>query len=336
MRHSRLLLVSVLTAAVALVAAACSTSDSVATPSSNACTITLAPVATVVSAVGASGTLTVTTGAPSCAWTAVSSASYLTASPATGAGSGSISYTMTSNQGAPRSASISVNGVVANFTQDAPQAPGQCAIALSRSTGIANSGGGDVSVDVTGAAACGWKATSNASFLTIKSGASGSGNGTVVITAAQNQGRARSGTVTIGGLTFTVTQDDGITASFQLFDPGQSIGAVTECRFRGATGSTTTCTLTSTSATQGPKAIVSYAWTIQYTYVTVKVLTPTSALPSVAIADQCGQASSTDDGVAQPLGVTLTVTDSGGNTATATSGTGSQPALSVRLFTCGN
>ena len=275
------------------------------------------------------------TAGTGCAWTAVSSAAFLTVSPASGTGNGSVSYTMTSNQGAPRSASITIGTTVTNFTQDAPQAPGQCAITLSASTKAANSGGGDVSVDVVGASSCGWKATSNASFLTVKSGASGSGNGTVVITAAQNTGRARTGTVTIGGLTFTVTQDDGITASFQLLDPGQTIGAVTECRFRGATGSTTTCTLQSTSTTQGPKAIVTYAWTIQYTYVTVKVLTPTSTVPTVALADQCGQASATDDGVAQPLSVSLTVTDSGGNTATATAGSGSQPALTVRLFNCG-
>jgi hypothetical protein len=34
--------------------------------------------------------------------------------------------------------------------------------------------------------------------------------------------------------------------------------------------------------------------------------------------------------------VILTITDSNGNTATVTSGTGSQPPLFVRLFTCGS
>src|SRR5213078_3199655 len=153
---------------------------------------------------------------------------------------------------------------------DSPQAPASCSITLLSPTARANSGGGDVQVDVVGAAACGWKATSNASFLTIKSGASGSGNGSVVITAAQNTGKARSGTVTVGGLTFTVTQDDGIVASFQMTDPGQTIGPVNECRFRSANGTATTCTLTSTSVTAGPRAIVTYEWNILYTYGTVK------------------------------------------------------------------
>ena len=115
-----------------------------------------------------------------------------------------------------------------------------------------------------------------------------------------------------------------------------TIGSVNECRFRGATSNNpTTCTLTSTSFTGGSKAIVSYTWVIQYTYVTVKTITATSTFPSTAFADTCGQASSTDDGVAQPLSVSLSITDSAGNTASASSGSGSQPALTVRLFTCG-
>ena len=57
--------------------------------------------------------------------------------------------------------------------------------------------------------------------------------------------------------------------------------------------------------------------------------------PQLSFTDLCGQTSSTADGVAQPLSATLTVTDSAGNSATASAGSGSQPALAVRLFTCG-
>jgi hypothetical protein len=40
----------------------------------------------------------------------------------------------------------------------------------------------------------------------VTAGASGTGNGTVSFTVAANTGAARSGTLTIGGQTFTVTQ----------------------------------------------------------------------------------------------------------------------------------
>ena len=135
----------------------------------------------------------------------------------------------------------------------------------------------------------------------------------------------------------TVNQaGSGVIASFNLLDPSVSASPATECQFRNVAvpPQPTTCTLTSTSFTLGTLPIVAYQWTVQYTYVTVKVLTGTN--PQISFTDTCGQFSSTTDGVAQPLSVTLTVTDSAGNTATATSGTGSQPALAVRLFACGS
>ena len=62
-----------------------------------------------------------------------------------------------------------------------------------------------MSVSTTGG--CGWTATSNATWLTVTSGASGSGNGTVTFAVAENQsGLERIGMLTIAGETFTVRQ----------------------------------------------------------------------------------------------------------------------------------
>ena len=67
-------------------------------------------------------------------------------------------------------------------------------------------GGGQVAVSGSSS----WTAVSNASWISITSGASGTGNGTVIFTVAANSevlGNAqRTGTLTIGALTFTVTQ----------------------------------------------------------------------------------------------------------------------------------
>jgi ABC-type histidine transport system ATPase subunit len=55
---------------------------------------------------------------------------------------------------------------------------------------------------------CSWTAVSSASWITISSGASGSGNGTVLYTVAANTLRdPRTGTLTVGGQTLSVTQD---------------------------------------------------------------------------------------------------------------------------------
>jgi len=103
---------------------------------------------------------------------------------------------------------------------------------------------------------------------------------------------------------------------------------------QGATSlSTTTCTLRSTSIALGTNTIVSQSWTVSYTYDGPKPSGGTA--PTLSFTDTCGLLGSTDDGIAQPLSVTLTVTDPNGQTATATAGSGSQPPLFVRLYTCG-
>ncbi|MBZ5555371.1 MAG: DUF11 domain-containing protein [Acidobacteriia bacterium] len=67
--------------------------------------------------------------------------------------------------------------------------------------------GGTGVVKVTFAGSCNWTATSNDSFLTIEGTGGGSGNGEVHFTVAPNTGNnLRSGTMSIAGFTFTVTQ----------------------------------------------------------------------------------------------------------------------------------
>ncbi|MBN9656603.1 MAG: hypothetical protein J0H49_00410, partial [Acidobacteria bacterium] len=67
--------------------------------------------------------------------------------------------------------------------------------------------GGAVDVTVTATSGCLWQASSNATWLNVGVGGVTSGSGTVTIQAAPNlQTAIRTGTVTIAGLTYTVTQ----------------------------------------------------------------------------------------------------------------------------------
>src|SRR6185436_4328989 len=56
--------------------------------------------------------------------------------------------------------------------------PNNCSFSLSTTTITTTSTGGTSTVNVTTPGTCSWTATSNASFITITSGASGTGNGT--------------------------------------------------------------------------------------------------------------------------------------------------------------
>ena len=59
---------------------------------------------------------------------------------------------------------------------------------------------------MTAGAGCAWTASSNNPWITVTSGSSGSGAGTVGYSVASNSGSARTGTITIAGQTFTVSQ----------------------------------------------------------------------------------------------------------------------------------
>jgi hypothetical protein len=209
-----------------------------------------------------------------------------------------------------------------------------CAFVVSPTTAAVGSSGGTVTLSVTAGATCAWTATSNSSFITVTSGASGTGNGTVTATVAAGAGVSRTGSVTVAGLTVTITQDAGagIAASFRMLDPATSSSVTTECRINSAAGST--CRLESTSFPLGTNGLSSYSWRVQWTDGDVVTRTQDGAASTFSFSWTCGGPASTTDGAAQPLAVTLTVTDTNGNTATVSSGSGSQPPLFIRLFTC--
>ena len=209
-----------------------------------------------------------------------------------------------------------------------------CSFTVSPAAASISNAGGAVAITVTAGSTCSWTATSNAAFITVNT-ASGTGNGTVTATVAAGNGPARSGTVTIAGQTVTITQAAGapIFAAFRMFDRATQSNETTECRITSATGGT--CTLESTSFPLSTNALVSYAWTVQWTDGTVITRTQDSTSPTFSFTHTCGGVDSTVDGMPpRPLSVTLTVTDTQSNTVTVTSGSGSQPPLFIRLFTC--
>jgi hypothetical protein len=83
--------------------------------------------------------------------------------------------------------------------------PGNCSFSIFPTGRSFPASGGEASVSVIAPDGCAWTAVSNVGWITILSGASGSGNGTVIYSVASTS-RPRSGTMTIAGQTFTVRQ----------------------------------------------------------------------------------------------------------------------------------
>jgi uncharacterized repeat protein (TIGR01451 family)/CSLREA domain-containing protein len=88
---------------------------------------------------------------------------------------------------------------------------------------VFSSAGGTGQVGLTLPSGCGWTAASNAGFVTISGNSSGTGNGIVAYVVAENTSAgSRTGTMTIAGQTFTVTQS-GTGCAYSISPPNASI-----------------------------------------------------------------------------------------------------------------
>ena len=66
--------------------------------------------------------------------------------------------------------------------------------------------GGTGIIRVTSGSGCVWQASCSASWISITAGASGTGPGNIQYTIANNTGAQRTGTVTVAGQTYLITQ----------------------------------------------------------------------------------------------------------------------------------
>jgi hypothetical protein len=113
--------------------------------------------------------------------------------------------------------------VVDSVVVDVQIAQQSCSYALSPTNQSFNASANVGGFSVTTQSGCAWTATSNAPWISITSGANGSGNGTVGYSiSANNTGAQRAGTISVGGQTFNITQT---ACTFALSPPSQNFGA---------------------------------------------------------------------------------------------------------------
>jgi hypothetical protein len=174
------------------------------TESGISCTYSISPGSTSLGSGGGPGTVTVT--APSaCTWTAASNSGFLSVtSGASGTGTGTVGYLAAANTGlSGETGTLTVAGQTFTVTESGIT----CTYSISPGSASEPSGGGTGTVSVTAPTGCSWSAASNTSWLSVTSGAGGSGNGTVAYSAAANLDLAsQTGTLTIAAQTFTVTE----------------------------------------------------------------------------------------------------------------------------------
>lgn len=157
------------------------------------------------------GIIRVTT-ADNCEWNAHSEVSWIRITAvrnANGKGSGAVDYLVLANPDpAVRSGRVITAAQATNVTQAAGVS---CAVTLSPTAARVGPGSGSSTVLINSVTpTCAWTAKSNDSWLKITGAASGAGPGRVAFTYDTNATTsARNATMTINGLTFTLTQDAG-------------------------------------------------------------------------------------------------------------------------------
>jgi hypothetical protein len=221
------------------------------------CAFALAPTSVDIPAVGGDATTSVTTTA-GCAWTAVSNnPDWITvAAGSSGTGPGTVRVTATANAGAERSGTVTIGGQTLTVRQVAP-----CSFGITPTSQNISAVGGSGTIAVTAGGGCAWTASSNnTDWLTITAGATGTGSGSVTFSAAGNTGPLRTGTLTIAGQTFTLTQDAPCTFSLnpqtQTLTAAGGSGSVTvttgaACSWTAVSNNTDWLTVTSGSPTVG-------------------------------------------------------------------------------------
>ncbi|MBL8214364.1 MAG: BACON domain-containing protein, partial [Bryobacterales bacterium] len=203
----------------------------------NPCTYSINPTNLSALAGQTTSTIVVQTQ-PACPWTAVLTQDWLsfTVNNApvrfySGSGPGSLNVVAETYAGnVARTANFTVAGISLTLTQSPPTPINVSPLSISSPATGTNAG---ILVASTGAA---WNAVSNVPWITILSGGNFStGSGIVGIRVDPNGGEPRTGTITVGTRTVTVTQASGTLLSGMRFVP------VTPCRVadtRGATGET--------------------------------------------------------------------------------------------------
>jgi uncharacterized protein DUF4082/Big-like domain-containing protein/N,N-dimethylformamidase beta subunit-like protein/purple acid phosphatase-like protein/all-beta uncharacterized protein/BACON domain-containing protein len=184
------------------------------------CAYVLSPPAADIGAAAASRSVGVTTSSD-CGWDASSQAAWITITGgATASGSGNVSYGVAANPSSiPRVGTITLAGQTFTVTQ----AGVACTFSLSTSSANPSSAGGPGGFIVNAVPGCNWTATSNNGWITLTGNASGTGDGSVTFSVAPYTNSAtRSGTISVGGRTFTVNQT-GVACAFTLSAASQPV-----------------------------------------------------------------------------------------------------------------
>lgn len=199
---------------------------------------------------GGSGTIQVTSSADDCPWEASSSVAWIViTSGQSGNGNGIVTYQVTANTTvAQRQGAITISGQSHTVTQGANVVDCAAQTQISTTGNTFDSESGTGNFQVTTPDSCTWTAASSETWVHITAGASGSGNGTVSYRIdANTTTTARTGTITVGEQTYTITQQSFDCNAAISIDPTNASFGMEGDRTHFSVYAPATCSWTATS-----------------------------------------------------------------------------------------
>ena len=168
------------------------------------CTYSLGAAGASTDATAQSLSVMLSASANTCSWTVTSDSNWLVVTSGTpGTGSQTVTYTVGANpSSSARTGTLTIAGLAYTVTQSAAA----CTYSVAAGTLQPAASGFSGSISVTAPTGCAWAASSAAAWITVVSGAHGSGTGTVAFIVAANTGAARRGLLNVAGYTFVITE----------------------------------------------------------------------------------------------------------------------------------
>ena len=124
-----------------------------------------------------------------------------------GTGTGQVTYLVAASTAAARTGTVKVAGQTFTVNQAAAPAPPACTVVVKPLSLEVSADEQKAKVDVDTTMGCAWTATSGVRWITIESGATGSGRGEVHFLIDENKpAMPRTGTLTVASQTVTVVQ----------------------------------------------------------------------------------------------------------------------------------
>jgi uncharacterized protein (TIGR02145 family) len=174
-------------------------------PESTPCTYSISSSSNTFASSGGTITVFINASSSSCEWTASDSLDWVSLSPTSGIGNGTVTITVDANTDSARTGVVTLASLTYSINQE-EFAP--CTYRISPSSGSFSSGGGTSTVSVTASSpSCEWTASESLDWVSL-SPTSGAGSGSVTVSVDPNTEDARSSSISIAGETYEFSQDE--------------------------------------------------------------------------------------------------------------------------------